>query len=67
MDFGSAFFNWSYCVLCVLSDTLALRCMIFIFFVQEADLGMMAFVAHFAPWFEQYTMSFRMYHVQCTA
>ena len=42
--------------------------MMFIFCVKEADLGMMAIVAYFAPWFsEQYTMSFRMYHAQCNA
>ena len=67
-DFGRAFFNWSYCVLCVLSDILVLRCMMFIFCVKEADWGMMAFVAYFAPWFsEWHTMSFRMHHAQCNA
>ena len=66
LDFGSVFFNWSYSVLCVLSDSLALRYMMFIFCVTEADFGMMAWVAFFAPWFsEWYTMSFRMYHAQC--
>ena len=37
--------------LCVLSNTLFVRCMMFIFCVKEADLRMMAFVAFFAPWF----------------
>ena len=37
VDFGGAFFYWSYCVLCMLSDTLGLRCMMFIFCVKEAD------------------------------
>jgi hypothetical protein len=27
--------------------------MMFMFFVKEADLGMMAFVAYFAPWFSE--------------
>ena len=36
--FGGAFFNWSYCVPCVLSDTLVSTCMMFIFCVKEADL-----------------------------
>ena len=68
MDLGGAFFNWSYCVLCVLSDTLALGCMMFVFCVKEAHLGMMAFVACSAPWLsEYYTTSFRMYHAQCNA
>ena len=40
-DFGGAFFNWSYCVLSVLSDTLVLRCMMFIFCVKDTDLGTM--------------------------
>ena len=31
VDFGGAFFNWSYCVRCVLSNTLVLRCMVFCF------------------------------------
>ena len=62
-DLGGAFSNWSYCVLCVLSDTLGLGCMMFIF--CEADLRMLAFVAYFAPWFSEYcTMSFRMYIAQ---
>ena len=66
MDFACALFNWSYCVLCLLSDILVLRCMMFIVCVKEADLGMMAFVAYFALCFsEYYTMSFRMYHAQC--
>ena len=30
----TAFFNWSYCALCVLSDTRVLRCMMFIFCVE---------------------------------
>ena len=68
MDFGGAFFNWSHCVLCVLSDTWVLRCMMFIFCVKETNLGMMAFAAYFAPWVsEWYTMSCRMYHTQCSA
>ena len=41
VDFGGAFFHWSYCVL---SDSLVLRCMMFMFRVKEADLGMTAFV-----------------------
>ena len=65
VDFGSAFFNWSSCVLCVPSDTLVLRCVMFIFGVKEADLGMMALVACFAPWIsELYTVYFP--HVPCT-
>ena len=68
VDFGGAFFIWSCCVLRVLSDALALRCMMFIFCVKEADWGMMAFVPYFAPWFsKQYTMSFCTYHAQCNA
>ena len=44
-----AFFNWCYCVLCVLFDTLVLRRMMMIIFcVKEADLGMMALVAYLA-------------------
>ena len=40
----------------------------FIFCVKEADLGMMALVACFAPWFSvKYTMSFCMYHAQVFA
>ena len=36
--------------------------------VNEADWGMMAFVAYCAPWFsELYVMSFRMHHAQCAA
>ena len=39
----------------------------FIVCVKEADLGMMAFVACSAPWLsEWYTMSFHVYHAQCT-
>ena len=49
-DFGGAFFNWSHCVLCVLSDAWVLRCMTSTFCVKEADWGMVAFVAYFAPW-----------------
>ena len=45
VDFGGAFFNRSYCVRCVLSDTWLLRCMMFLFCVKETDLGMMAFAA----------------------
>ena len=45
MDLGGAFFNWSYCLLYVLSDTLGLRCMMFIFYFKKADLGTMALVA----------------------
>ena len=48
VDFGGAFFNWSYCAPCVLSDTWALRCMMFVFCVKDPDWGMMAFVAYFA-------------------
>ena len=49
-------------------DTLVLRCMMIIFCVKEVDLGMMAFVAYFAPWFsELYPMSFPIYHAQCNA
>ena len=48
VDISYAFFHCSYCVPCVLS-TLLLRCMMFIFCIKEADLGMMAFVAYFAP------------------
>ena len=63
MDFDGEF-HWSYSVLCVLSDTWALRCMMIMFCVKEADWGMMACVAYSAPRFsEKYTMSFRMY--QC--
>ena len=52
----------------MLSDTWVLRCMMFIFSVKEANLGMMAFVAYFAPRVsEWYTMSFRMDHTQCSA
>ena len=68
LDFGGAFFTWSYCVLCVLSDTWFLRCVVIICYVKEADLGMMAFVAYFALRFsEQRTMSFRTCHAQCNA
>ena len=35
VDFGGAFFSWSYCVPCVLSDTLVLRCMMFMLCVKE--------------------------------
>ena len=42
-------------MLCVLSDTLVLGCMMFIFCVKEADLGMMAFVAYFALGFQNST------------
>ena len=42
LDFGSAFINWSECVLCVLSDTLVLRCMMFMFCVKEAYLSTIA-------------------------
>ena len=45
-DLGGAFFNGSYCVLCVLSNTWGLRCTMFIFCVKEADRGMMACVAY---------------------
>ena len=50
VDFGGAFCNWSYCVL---SDAWVLRCMMFIFGVKETDLGAMALVAYFAPWFSE--------------
>ena len=51
VDFGGAFFNWSYCVPCVLPDTLVLTCMIFIFCVRAALLAKRAFVACFTSWF----------------
>ena len=51
--FGGALFNKSYCVLRVLSDTWVLRCRMFILCVKEADWGMMAFVACFAPWLSE--------------
>ena len=44
------FFSWSCCVLCVLSDTWVFRSMMFMFCVKEAD----------------YTLSFGMYHAQCS-
>ena len=57
-----------YCVPCVLSDPWVWICMMSVFCVKEADWGMMALVAILGPWFsEQCTMSFRMYHSQCTA
>ena len=65
MDFGGAFFNWSCCVLCVLSDTFVLRCILFMFCVRETDLGTMAFVAYFAPWLRIVHHVLRMYHAQC--
>ena len=46
VDFGGAlfnWFNWFFCVLRVLSDTWGLRCTMFIFWVKEADWGMIAF------------------------
>ena len=46
VDFGGAlfnWFNWFFCVLPVLSDTWGLRCTMFIFWVKEADWGMIAF------------------------
>ena len=49
VDFGGAFFNWPYCVLCVLSDTWLLRCVMFILCAKEAVWGMIAFVASFGP------------------
>ena len=68
VDFADAFFNWSYCVLCVLSDTSVLRCMMFIFCVKAAELGMMALVAYFDPWVsEQYIIYFCMHNAQCDA
>ena len=36
----------------------------FICYVNEADLGTMAFVAYFAPWFSKWHMSFRVYREQ---
>ena len=48
--FGGAVFNWSHCVLRVLSDTWALRCVMVMFCVKEADWGTMALVAYNAPW-----------------
>ena len=67
--FGGVHFSiWSYCLLRVLSDTWALRCVTFIFCVKEADLGTMALVAYFAPWFSHwYSMSFHMYPAQGNA
>ena len=53
VGFGGAFPNWSYCVPCVLSDTLVLRCRMFTFCVKEADWGMMAFVIYGALWFSE--------------
>ena len=47
------FFNWSYCVPCVLSDTWGLRCMMFMFCIKEADWGTTAFVPYLAPWFSE--------------
>ena len=41
VDLGGAFFNWSHCALCVLSDSWVLGFMMFIFCVQGADWGMM--------------------------
>ena len=42
------------CAMCaVLSGSLVLRCMMFIFCVKEADWGMIAFVAYLAPWFSE--------------
>ena len=38
------------CYVCCLIP-LVLRCVMFVFYVKEADLGMMAFVACLAPWF----------------
>ena len=65
VDFGGVILNWSCCVPCVLCDTWALRCMMFMFCVEELDRGMRAFVAHFAPWLsEQYTMS--LFGAPCT-
>ena len=55
VDFGSAFFNWSCCVICVLSDAWVLRCRMFIFCVKEADWGMMAFVAYLPLGFQNST------------
>ena len=46
--FGVAFLNSSSCVLCVLFDACVLRCMLFLFCLQEADWDMMAFVAYWA-------------------
>ena len=43
LDFGGAFFNRSYCVLCA---PWVLRCRMFIFCVKEADWDMTAFVAY---------------------
>ena len=50
VGFGGAFWRCIQCVMCVLSDTWALRCMMFILCVKEGDWGMMAFVALPAPW-----------------
>ena len=63
VDFGGAFFNRYSCVLCVLSDTWGLRCMMFIFCAKEADWGMMAFVGYLATWFSESYTCFRMHRV----
>ena len=61
VDFGGAFFNWFYCVPCVLPDTLVLRSTKFIFCVRAALLAKRAFVACFTSWFsEKYIMSTRV-------
>ena len=51
VDFGGAFFNWFYCVPCVLPDTLVLRSMKFIFCVKAALLAKRAFVSWFSEWY----------------
>ena len=43
------------CMLCVLSENLVLRCMMFIFCVKEADLGMIALVAYLPLGFQNST------------
>ena len=43
-------FHMSYCVLRVLSGTLVLRCMMFIFCVKEVDWGMMVLIALGLGW-----------------
>ena len=53
VDLRSALFNWSYCVPCVPSDALVCGCMMFLFCIQEADWGMMAFAAYLAPWLSE--------------
>ena len=51
--FWRCIFQWSYRVLCVLSDAWVLRCMMSLFCVKEADWGMMALVAYVASRFSE--------------